>query len=595
MVKSDKNAVELLAPAQNLNTAKCAIIYGADAVYIGASSFGARKNAANNLDDIKELIQFAHKYNVKIYITINTILDDNELSEARKLIFQLYEIGADAIIFQDMGLLEIELPPIELHASTQCNIRTKEKVEFFEKIGIKRAILARELSFEQIKEIRKNTTIELETFIHGALCVSYSGQCYMSANIGGRSANRGECAQACRMKYSLEDEKGNSLLKDKYLLCLKDFSAEKYIDKLVSLGVKSFKIEGRLKDENYVKNCVLYYRHLFDKYDKTSSGIIVSDFKPDINKTFNRRYTTYFLSGKDDNISNFDTPKSTGEYLGLSGKSYKDGFEIITDKEIMAGDGLCFMSANELKGCFVNSVFNNKIIPNNKVQIQKGTKIYRNYNIKFENVLKNSKTKRLIKVSISVFKDDILIKDTDNNEFILSYSFNEFADNSEKMKNNFIKSFSKTGDSIFLTENVEFKIKEIPFLPVSKLNELRRELFSGLENKRLQNYKTNEFTKTGYAPYPSENNDYRLNIRNEKAADFYRKCGIQNIEYALEKTHDFKDKELMRCKHCIRRALNLCLKNGAAKTKLFLVDSNKRKFLLEFDCKNCEMVVRSSF
>ena len=315
MQKKNHIKVELLAPAQNIECAKSAIIYGADAVYIGAHSFGARKNASNNLDDIKELIDFAHKYNVKIYITVNTILDDRELIEAEKLIQKLYEIKTDAIIIQDMGLLELDLPPIELHASTQCNIRTLEKVKFFENIGIKRAILARELSLEQIRKIKQNTDIELECFIHGALCVSYSGNCYMSSFIGGRSANRGECAQACRKKYSLADKNGNYILKDKYLLSLKDLCLKDYIEQMIKAGVTSFKIEGRLKDENYVKNTVLFYRKILDKFaPKTSDGEILEDFVPDINKTFNRGYTTYFIKGYDDNIFNFDTPKSTGEF-----------------------------------------------------------------------------------------------------------------------------------------------------------------------------------------------------------------------------------------------------------------------------------------
>ena len=321
------NKVELLAPAKDKETAFAAIDCGADAVYIGASDFGARRAVPNSLDDIKEVVEYAHKFYAKVHVTINTILTDEELEKARVLIEKLYEIGVDAIIVQDMGILKLaldgKLPPIALHASTQCDNRTLDKVKFFENLGVTRVILARELSLDEIRNICANTNVEIETFIHGALCVSYSGQCYMSYAIGGRSANRGECAQACRKKYTLIDEGGNVIAKDKYLLSLRDFNASRHLEELIKAGVKSFKIEGRLKDINYVKNVVAYYRREIDKFaGKISSGRISPDFEPDINKTFNRGYTDYFLSGRK-RCYNFDTPKSLGEKLGknLSVKS----------------------------------------------------------------------------------------------------------------------------------------------------------------------------------------------------------------------------------------------------------------------------------
>lgn len=295
--------IELLAPAKDKETAFAAIDCGADAIYIGASDFGARRAVPNSLADIKEVVDYAHKFYAKVHVTINTILSDDELEQARELIQKLYEIGVDAIIVQDTGLLQLavegKLPPIPVHASTQCDNRTLEKVKFFENIGISRVILARELSLEEIRNICANTNVEIETFIHGALCVSYSGQCYMSYAIGGRSANRGECAQACRKKYTLVDSEGNIIAKDRYLLSLKDFNASRHIEELIKAGVKSFKIEGRLKDINYVKNVVGYYRREIDKFaEKTSSGQVELDFEPDLNKTFNRGYTDYFLDAR---------------------------------------------------------------------------------------------------------------------------------------------------------------------------------------------------------------------------------------------------------------------------------------------------------
>lgn len=591
MERKNHTKVELLAPAQNLACAKAAIIYGADAVYIGANSFGARKNASNNLEDIKELVNFAHKYNVKIYVTVNTILNDNELKEAEKLINELYKIKVDALIIQDMGLLGLNLPPIELHASTQCNIRTLEKVKFFEDIGIKRAVLARELSLEKIKEIKQNTNIELECFIHGALCVSYSGNCYMSAYIGGRSANRGECAQACRKKYSITDEKGNFIIKDKYLLSLKDLCLKDYIKELVDTGVKSFKIEGRLKDETYVKNVVLYYRKLLDEFDKTSDGVILSDFEPDINKTFNRGYTTYFIEKNKYDIFNFDTPKSTGEFLGVAYKISKNGFGINTDKKISNGDGLCFFVDGELKGCYVNKIENNIIYPNIILKnLKTGDKIYRNFDIEFEKTVKNSKTKRLIKTDLVINDKEIILNDGIYSVKI-PYRFDEIAQNKEKMIENIKASFKKTGDSIFYIDEIQIKTDKIPFLKISYMNELRRKLFEFLEEKRVENYKTNFFEKTKYTKYRDEFKDYRLNIHNKKAKEFYEKCEVKNIEYSPESTKDFKNKEIMRTKHCLRRALNLCLKKGNADKLWFLIDEKNKKYPLLFDCKNCEMAI----
>lgn len=585
--------IELLAPAKDKVCAKAAIDCGADAIYIGASEFGARKNAVNSFDDVKEITDYAHKFNAKIYVTINTILTDDEIIKAKELIEKLYAIGVDAIIIQDMGLLEIDLPPIELFASTQCDNRTEEKVKFLESVGVSRVILARELSIEQIKEIRKQTKVELETFIHGALCVSYSGQCYMSYCIGGRSANRGECAQPCRKKYSLKDKKGNFIVKDKHLLCLKDFNASKHIKELVDAGVTSFKIEGRLKDENYVKNVVAYYRKLIDDlgYEKTSSGKILFDFEPNLEKSFNRGFTDYFLDGKRKEIYSFDTPKSIGEFIGKVKKVEKDYFAI--EAKLNPQDGLCFLSNGELYGCLVNKVQGNKIYPNKIDKIKTGTQIYRNFDAEFEKQLKNSKTCRKIAVNVYFDLNKIKAEDEDGNFIDIGYKFEELAQNKEKMRVNVINQLKKSGETDFLVEKVEILIEEIPFLPVSKLNKLRRDLLDKLMQKRLKNYKNNivKPEKCIY-PYSEKGIDYKGNVLNKYAKKFYENHGVKVIESALEsKETTCKDKCMGKCimttKHCLKYAFNMC----KSPDKLYLVDEKGKSYQLEFNCEKCEMEI----
>ena len=400
-----RKKTELLAPARDLDTGIAAINAGADAVYIGAASFGARHAASNNLEDIKKLVDYAHKFNVKIHVTINTILTDEELNKAKELIDKLYNMGFDSIIVQDIGLINLaienKLPPIVLHASTQCNNRELSKVKFFEKTGISRVILARELSLEQIKEICANTNIEIETFVHGALCVSYSGQCYLSYANGGRSANRGECAQPCRKKYSLIDDEGNIIAKDKHLLSLKDNNLSEHLDKLIKAGITSFKIEGRLKDENYIKNVVLFYHNLLEKYPRTSHGKIIKDFIPNVEKSFNRGFCSDYLFNKKDNIYNFATPKSSGEPIGTITENFNNGFSIKTNKEINPQDGLFIITKDNSSGFLVNKIekIKNgfKIYPNKMPDynfLKTGTKIYRNSDVKFNKILENSKTIR---------------------------------------------------------------------------------------------------------------------------------------------------------------------------------------------------------
>ena len=589
--------IELLSPARNLKCAIAAINSGADAVYIGATYFGARKSAGNSLSDIKLLVKYAHIFNVKIYVTLNTILDDKELQEAKKLIDELYKIKVDAIIIQDFGILylsaENKLSPIVLHMSTQCDIRNLKKVKFFEDIGAKRVVLAREMPLDEIAKISKNTNIELEYFVHGALCVSYSGQCYMSHFIGKRSANKGECAQACRKKYSLVDEKGNYILKNKYLLSLHDNNLSNHLDKLIKAGVKSFKIEGRLKDENYVKNVTLFYHNLLKKYPRQSYGEVIADFEPNIYKSFNRGFCDDYLFNKKDNIYNFLTPKSIGEYIGTIDCANDKNFTIKTKHKLYNQDGLCFEYKGELSGCLINSVEKikdgYKVFPNKKIHLSKGQKIFRNIDVTFNKILENSHTTRKLKVEFDVYEDKIIVYDFRKNKAEISLNEVEFAENQEKMKENFIKSLSKSSDSPYLAQNINFKAEKLPFLPVSKINEIRRNLFERLSEKILERYKCKKQKPVNIAKFPYSEGDYRLNIHNNLAKEFYEMCGCKVNQMSFEYGETLKNCELMRTKHCLKRASVGC--NSIQ--KLFLLDEKNVKYPLEFDCKNCEMAIMS--
>lgn len=577
--------VELLAPAKDKYTAFEAINSGCDAIYIGASSFGARKKVGNSIEDIKEIVDYAHKFYVKVHVTINTILTDKEVEEARKLIEELYKIGVDAIIVQDMAIFQLaideKLPPITIHASTQCDNRTLEKAQFFDNLGISRVILARELSLEQIKEICTNLNAEVETFIHGALCVSYSGQCYMSHYIGKRSANRGECAQACRKKYSLVDNKGNFIAKDKYLLSLKDFNASKHIKKLIDAGVKSFKIEGRLKDSNYVKNVVAYYRKEIDKHaQKTSSGKVFSDFEPDVKKSFNRGFTDYFLNSRN-KCFNFETPKAIGEKLGIIDKVENNYFTIKNlNTTLNPQDGLYF----EGKGCLVNKFVNNKIYPNKMDGIKQGIEIYRNFDAEFEKQLTNSKTKRQIGVQLTYKNGILYAEDEDKNTISLPVDSTEQAKNPQKMKDNFINQLNKTGESDFYIQSINIE-NEVPFLPISKINELRRSVFDKLMQERLKNYKKEVQKPLKYTEFIKKELDYRSNIHNKLAKSFYENCNCTICEMSAESGSE--PTELMRCKHCLKFAFDIC----KSPKNLFLVDEKGVRYPLKFDCKNCEMTI----
>ncbi len=600
--------IELLAPAKNLETGMAAINYGADAIYIGAPKFGARSAAGNTLEDIGKLIKYAHKYWAKVFITMNTILYDHELKEAEELIHQLYKLGADALIVQDMGVLEMNLPPIELHASTQTHNYDIDRIKFLEQVGFKRIILARELSLDQIKEIRKNTTAELEYFIHGALCVSLSGQCYFSHAVGGRSANRGECSQACRMKYDLVDGEGKVIAKDKHLLSLKDLNLSGHMKELVESGICSLKIEGRLKDSSYLKNVTNYYRKELDdvfakknEFKKASSGTVKPNFEPDLERTFNRGFTNYFFTGRIPEIANFHTPKSLGKEIGKIVDIRKDHFIIDTKFEIHNGDGLCFFNHNKLlKGILVNGVKGKQVFPNEMNMLVKGAVLYRNNDHEFAKTLKRDNSIRRISADLFLeFKENILtLFAADEDGISASVQIKEefeLAHNAEMAITNLKNQLSKSGDSIYSINSIETNFTEAPFVQAKVLNELRRQVLDSLTENRLNAFQQPK-TKAliSHPQYHTKNLNYMGNVVNCKAEEFYHKCGVEKIEKGFELQSNFKGKTIMTTKHCLRHEFGMCNKEVSTGQKtnqpLYLVD-NKNRYKLEFQCQQCEMKI----
>ncbi|MBX3009681.1 MAG: U32 family peptidase [Melioribacteraceae bacterium] len=608
--------LELLSPAKDLECGIAAINCGADAVYIGAPNYGARVGAGNSIEDIEQLVKFAHRFWVKVYVTVNTILFDDELEEAQSLINKLYEIGVDAVIFQDMALLEMDLPPIQLYASTQTHNYEIERIKILDEAGIKRIILARELTIDEIKEIKKEIKAELEFFVHGALCVSLSGQCYMSHELTGRSANRGECAQNCRMPYSLIDSKGKTLIENKHLLSLRDLNLSEYLNDLVNAGITSFKIEGRLKDASYVKNITAFYRAQLDdiiknnhQYEKASSGYSVISFEPDPEKTFNRGYTSYFINDRGDKVSSHDSPKSTGKYLGKVTETGKEHFIIGTSEKITNGDGICFYNQlGELLGMNVNRAEGQTIFTKDLLGIKKGTKIYRNFDHAFDKELSKESYR---KISVDVFIEDsetgisIQVVDSDNVSVKINFDVNkEIAENPIHSMENIKKQFLKSGDTIFSVNEVHITMNQILFFPVKLLNQMRRTILNELENERLKTRKIDlrdkELSTTPLKNINPNNKsasqdqsiDYRSNVVNNLSEKFYSKLGFEKIEPGFEKQKDFTGKVVMTCKYCIKDELNLCPFDTDKRVDepLFLVNES-RKYLLNFNCKDCLMEI----
>jgi putative protease len=599
-------ALELLAPAKDLQTGMAAIDHGADAVYIAAERYGAREKAGNPTNDIASLCAFAHRYYAKVYVTVNTVLFDTELKDAENLITELTDAGADAIIIQDFSVLKMSLPPVAIHASTQMHNNTAEKIRFLEDCGIRRVVLPRELSVNEIRKIRENTRAELECFIHGALCVSYSGQCYMSHYLTGRSANRGACVQPCRSSYDLINESGKILFKDRYLLSLKDLNLSGQIGMLIDAGITSFKIEGRMKDAGYVKNAVAFYSNILNSeistrkgFKRSSSGKCIYNFVPDPTRSFNRGFIDHFSEGRKKDQSSFLTQKATGKKVGTVIKSSAEWIIIKTEEKIVNGDGLCFFNGEgKLDGFNVNMIEGEKIFTGRKTgNISKGTEIFRNFDSRFEKELAGKSSERridvFVKASVAGKKLILRATDSDRNCFKLSPE-NEFEQsrNPQLAEENLKTQLSKSGDTIFKICEVNSEDIINPLhIPVSVLNGFRRSLLEGLLLERLNNYVKPEpvSPKPGNI-YPAGKIDYRGNITNKKSREFLSERGVEEISDGFEIEKPGDDAILMETRYCIKYEVGICPSKQAGKPsgRLYLKD-NKHTYPLDFDCRECVM------
>ena len=584
--------LELLSPAANKEIAFQAILHGADAVYMGGPSHGARKKAANSIEDIREVVDFAHKFHVKVYITVNTIIYEHEIEEVEKLCADLYRIGVDALIVQDMALLRAKIPPIALHASTQCDNRTVEKVKFLEAMGFSQIVLARELSLKEIRKIYDNVSVPLESFVHGALCVSYSGRCAASQTAMGRSANRGECSQMCRLPYTLKNGRGEVIEKDKYLLSLKDFNASASLENLIEAGISSFKIEGRLKDGVYVKNVTAYYRKAIDeiirkypdKYRRSSFGKSEIAFSPDLYKSFNRGFTDYFLNGrKKEKMASLKTPKSMGEIIRRA-------------EELNNGDGISFFNAkDEYEGVGVNKIEKGKIIGSRPFILPKGAVIHRTFDRKWQNVMNGKTATRHISVDMEIDETGVSAKDERGNfvRLALDVAKSEAIKPMEPQK-----IFSKLGDTVYRLNKFTNNLKPSTFIPASQLAYLRRSLISCLDEANEACYKFDYRREELPLEYPSEKLDRRDNVANSLAKAFYKDHGVKSMDEAVEISGHSDKMEVMTTRYCLRRELGCCLKDPGVPNKIkkkfvapLTISTGPHNFELEFDCNKCEMKV----
>lgn len=596
--------IELLAPAKDVETGRQAILHGADAVYIGVAGFSARAAAGNSVEEIAELAAFAHPYNVRVYAALNTILYDNELPEVEKLLWQLYRANVDAVIVQDMGVLQLNLPPIPLHASTQTDNRTAEKVRFLHQAGFTQVVLARELSVGDIAEIAAQVSVPLEVFVHGALCVSYSGQCYASQSVTGRSANRGECAQLCRLPYDLVDADGKIIKKETHLLSLKDFNQFDNLEKLLDAGVSSLKIEGRLKDVSYVKNVVAAYRQRLDEifrkrpeFMRASSGKSYVDFAPDVAKSFNRGFTDYFSHGRQRDIWSFDSPKSIGEYVGTVKSVTRNAIIINAKTAIHNGDGLCFTDRNGLNGFRVNRAEGNTVFPAQMPNVNIGTKIYRNHNQEFESRLLKKTAERKIAAEIAVtenpFGFSLHISDEDGNHATIAEAF-EKSPAQKPQLDNIRAQLSKTGNTIFEISHIGADFSREWFIPSSLLGEWRKKLTDKLLSVRKINYRQErkKVEPTRHA-FPQTQLTYLGNVSNEKSRSFYTRHAAKVLQPSFEQVAQ-KNVPLMFSKHCIKYALGWCPRESRQASGFrepFYLQNERVRLKLAFNCADCEMVV----
>lgn len=622
MIKTRKH-LELLAPARNADFGIEAINHGADAVYIGGPAFGARAKAPNTLEDIARLVQHARRFHAEIFVALNTIFHDNELEAACRLTHQLYEIGVDALIVQDMGLLEMDLPPIQLHASTQTDIRTVEKAAFLDQVGFSQIVLARELDLRTIQQIAATTTCNLEYFIHGALCVAFSGQCYISHAHTGRSANRGECSQECRLPFTLEDQKGRIIGKDKHYLSMKDNDQSANLRALIDAGVSSFKIEGRYKDLPYVKNATAHYRQLLDEilHDrpelaKSSHGDSVFTFNPQPEKTFNRSATDYFANGRQADIGAFDTPKFSGEMLGKVTKVGKDFFEVETDTQLHNGDGVCFFDVHkELVGLRVNTVDGKKLFPNEMpADIRNNMMVYRNRDHAFMRLLeKDSATRKIaVEMIFAETQQGFALSVTDSAGFSATVQIaaeKQAADNAPKATASLRDNLSKLGNTDFTAseihlQTIQSQAKQAWFVPASVINHLRRDAIEQLQLARAAGHQRPARRAAAVPPaiFPEDTLSYLANVYNQKARQFYQKHGVKLIAKAYEANEELGEVPVMITKHCLRFSHGLCPKEakgvigvqGTVTAEPMTLISGNDRYTLKFDCKPCEMHVMGS-
>lgn len=626
-----RNHLELLSPARDAEIGREAVLHGADAVYIGGPSFGARSKAENTIADIAGLTTFAHRYGSRIFVTVNTILHDNELEPARKLIHELYDAGVDALIVQDMGILELDIPPIALHASTQCDIRTVEKAKFLGEVGFSQLVLARELTLQQIAEMRAavNPDVPLEYFVHGALCVAFSGNCYISEAHTGRSANRGSCSQECRLPYTLEDSQGRVVAFDKHLLSMKDNDQSRNLRALIDAGIRSFKIEGRYKDMGYVKNVTAHYRTLLDEIlnDRpelaeherpslvaASHGHCTYTFTPDPDKTFNRSSTDYFATGRKMDIGAFDAPAHVGSKIGVVTRVAADWFEIDSPHTLSNGDGLTWMHKREVKGTQADVVRRVgevwRITPNQSSSdlagLAAGTEISRNRDHAWEQTLAKKSADRRVAVSMkfSETAGGFTLTMTDETGASAAATIEhakEAAQNPARATESLRENLSKLGNTMFAVKDIELAWSQPWFVPASAANALRREAVERLEANRLARLPkwTRAQASAPPAQYPEESLSYLANVYNQAARDFYAKHGVSMIAAAYEAHAEAGEVPVMVTKHCLRWSFNLCPKQakgvqgvqGQVRAEPMVLVSGGDRLTLKFDCKPCEMHV----
>jgi collagenase-like PrtC family protease len=614
-MQTNPRHLELLAPARNADIGIEAVNHGADAVYIGGPAFGARAKAENSVADIARLAAHAHRYHARVFVAFNTIFHDNELEAARDFAWQFYEAGADALIVQDMGLLEMDLPPIQLHASTQTDIRTVEKAVFLDQVGFSQIVLAREMDLATIRKVAEATSCHLEYFVHGALCVAFSGQCYISHAHSGRSANRGECAQECRLPYTLEDSQGRMLAKDKHLLSMKDNDQSANLRALIEAGVSSFKIEGRYKDMAYVKNATAHYRQLLDglldempEYARSSSGLCTYSFTPQPDKTFNRSTTEYFIHGRGEDVGAFDTPKFAGEEIGKVTRVGQDHFEVDTTLELHNGDGVCFFDVHkELVGLRVNTVQGKRLYPNEMpADLRRNTTVYRNRDHAYMRQLEKPSAERRIPVALTVKETNdgftLVVTDADGFTAEAQCIADKLpAQNPEKAEAALRENLGKLGGTDFSVKEINLDIGQPWFVPASVVNALRRDAISQLQQVRANGYRRPAPGMPAEPPaiYPEDTLSYLANIYNRKARAFYEKHGVQAIASAYEANEELGEVPVMITKHCLRYSFAMCPKEakgvigvqGTITAEPMTLVNGKDRITLKFDCKRCEMHV----